>query len=195
LHAAAVYGALDVVQRRSHSRPSGYAPLGLDATVIDGEVDLKLRNPYDTPIIVVAFLPKPTTLRVELLGREPPGRVEHVYAVVEKQDFYRRVTTKPELAAGNSIRKQKGIFGYEIVSVVRIHAADGSVKTRQYKSKYYPVPEVYWVAPGVSVGELPQLPEGATHVDVDGEREGGPPAQDELDNPYERVVHERDRGR
>ena len=36
--AAGVLGGLDVVTRRSHSRPSGYAPLGLDATVIDGEV-------------------------------------------------------------------------------------------------------------------------------------------------------------
>ncbi|HEY2409362.1 MAG TPA: VanW family protein, partial [Polyangiaceae bacterium] len=48
LHAAAVLGDLEVVQRRSHSRPSGYTPLGLDATVVDGELDLKFKNPYDT---------------------------------------------------------------------------------------------------------------------------------------------------
>ena len=31
--AAALFGALDIVERHSHSRPSHYAPMGLDATV------------------------------------------------------------------------------------------------------------------------------------------------------------------
>ncbi|HEY3665896.1 MAG TPA: VanW family protein, partial [Polyangiaceae bacterium] len=76
LHAAAVFGGFEVVQRRNHSRPSGYTPLGLDATVVDGELDLKLKNPYDSPLIVHAFLPTHGSLRIELLGREPPGKVE-----------------------------------------------------------------------------------------------------------------------
>jgi vancomycin resistance protein YoaR len=167
LHAAAVLGALDVPQRRSHSRPSGYAPLGLDATVIDGEVDLKIRNPYETPLMVHAYLPIPSRIRVELLGREPPGDVEHLIAVVEKHPFFRRVTTKTGLEPGRQVKKQKGIFGYDVVSVVRVKRPDGSVATRQYKSKYYPVPEVFWVAPGHDATALPDLPEGATHVEVD----------------------------
>jgi len=165
LHAAAVLGALDVPQRRSHSRPSGYAPLGLDATVIDGEVDLKIRNPYDSPLMLHAYLPTPSRIRIELLGREPAGQVEHLIAVVEKHAFYRRITTKPELVPGHFVRKQKGIFGYDVVSVVRVKKPDGSVATRQYKSKYYPVPEVFWVAPGQDSSALPALPDGATHIE------------------------------
>ena len=46
--AAATLGGFEIVERRSHSRPSGYAPLGLDAAVII-EVDLRLRNPHDRP--------------------------------------------------------------------------------------------------------------------------------------------------
>ena len=154
VHAASVFGALEVVQRRSHSRPSGYAPLGLDATVIYGEVDLKLRNPYDSPLILHAFLPLKNRLRVELLGREAPGQVEHVYAVVKSEDFYRRVTSKPELERGKHVKKQKGIRGYDVVSVVQLKLPDGSVQKRQYRSKYYPVPEVFWVGPGVLPDEL-----------------------------------------
>ena len=45
LHAAAVYAGLEVIERRSHSRPSGYAPLGLDATVIDNKVELAVPQP------------------------------------------------------------------------------------------------------------------------------------------------------
>jgi len=168
VHAASVYGELDVVQRRSHSRPSAYAPMGLDATVIYGEVDLKLKNPYDTPLMLHAFLPQRNLLRVEFLGRDAPGEVEHLYAVVKSEDFFRRVVSKPELEQGKHVRKQKGIRGYDVVSVVQLKLPDGSVRKHQYYSKYYPVPEVFWVGPGVDPGELGALPAGANYTEVDG---------------------------
>ncbi len=173
LHAAAVLGGLDVVQRRSHSRPSGYAQLGLDATVIYGEVDLKLRNPYETPLIIHAFVPHDRVLKVELLGRHPPGKVDYTYGVEESHDFYRRVTTKSWLSAKRRIRKQRGIRGYDIVSVVRFRRPDGTVQTKSYTSSYRPTPEVFWVGPGYNLDELPELPEGATHVEIDGEQVAG----------------------
>ena len=179
LHASAVFGVLDVLERRSHSRPSAYAQMGLDATVIYGKVDLKLKNPYDSPLILHAFLPAKSRLRVELLGRDPPGKVEHVYAVTKSEDFFRRITTKPELEAGKQIRKQKGIRGYDIVSVVRVTHSDGSVEQHQYRSRYYPVPEVYWVGAGVAADSLPELPKGASYVEVDGAKDAS-----SIENPY-----------
>jgi vancomycin resistance protein YoaR len=175
LHAAAVHGMLDVVERRSHSRPSGYAPLGLDATVVYGEVDVKIRNPYDTPLIIHAYLPSKFTLRVELLGRDPPGKVEHKYAVVRSHDFYRRVWTKPFLSPGKAMKRQRGIRGYDVVSVVTATGPDGTKREKRYFSWYRPVPEVYWVAPGTEPTELPELPAGAGHVEVDGKKPGEGP--------------------
>ena len=63
-------------------------------------------NPYDTPLIIHAFFPKKYTLRVELLGRDPPGKVEHKYAVIRSHEFYRRVWTKPHLAPGRKLKRQ-----------------------------------------------------------------------------------------
>jgi vancomycin resistance protein YoaR len=173
VHAAAVYGALDIVARRSHSRPSGYAPLGLDATVIYGEVDLRLKNPYDTPLILHAFLPTPDKLRVEFLGRVPPGKVEHSYAVTQTHDFYRRIWTKPFLGPGKVVKHQRGHKGYDVVSSVKVTYPDGHVAVRHYFSGYRPVPEVYWVGSDADLGELPELPSGADHVEVDGVAGGG----------------------
>jgi hypothetical protein len=174
LFAAGVLGGLDVVQRRSHSRPSGYAPLGLDATVIDGEVDLQLRNPYSVPIIVHAFLPVPTKIRVEMLGAVPPGKVEHSYAVHKSEDFFRRVARHPELRPDQIKRQQKGSPGYEVVSTVRTHYLDGSERVRHYSSTYYPVPEIYWVGSAVDPASLPDLPERATHTELDSQASGAP---------------------
>jgi vancomycin resistance protein YoaR len=165
LYAAAVYGGLETVQRRSHSRPSGYAPLGLDATVIDGELDLKLRNPYDSALIVHAVLPTKTSLRIELLGRDPPGKVEHFYQVKEKHEFVRRVVVEPGFERNQSKRHQKGIWGYDVVSTVRTTYPNGERRFRSYTSTYYPVPEVYWVGAGTDPSTLPPLPEGATSIE------------------------------
>jgi len=176
VHAAAVYAAMDVVQRRSHSRPSGYAPLGLDATVIYGEVDLKLKNPFATPLILHAFLPTPTKLRVEFLGRDPVAKVEHTYAVIRAHDFYRRVWTKPFLQPGKTLRRQKGKKGYDVVSVVKIAYPGGRVEEKRYFSGYRPVPEVFWVAPDADLAELPELPDGVERVEVNGVKNDPPVA-------------------
>jgi vancomycin resistance protein YoaR len=164
LHAAARFAALEVISRRSHSRPSGYAPLGLDAVVIDGEVDLKLRNPYPTPLIVHAFLPTATSLRVELLGREPPRRVNHGFTVEERESFERLVLVRSDYASARIKKHQKGTQGYRGYSVVRVEGHDGSVTVRRYDSRYYPAPEVFWVGASVLPEDLPPLPEGATRV-------------------------------
>ena len=168
LHAASVFGNLVVVKRRSHSRPSGYAPLGLDATVIDGEVDLKIRNPYDEPLLVHAWISEPFKVRVEILGRDPDVQVEHAYSVTSREPYARRVWFRENLAAGSFEKKQKGSEGMDVVSVVQVKKRDGTVARRSYSSKYYPVPEVFWVGPSVAPGELPPLPEGAAGVVIDG---------------------------
>ena len=167
LHAAAVFGGFDVVQRRSHSRPSGYTPLGLDATVIDGEMDLKLRNPYDSPVIIHAFLPTHTSLRVELLGRDAPGKVEHFFEVKDKHPFVRRVVIEPGFEPNQNKRHQKGSWGYDVLSTVRTTYPDGQRRYRFYTSTYSPVPEVYWVGAGSDVGLLPALPEGGVGVETE----------------------------
>jgi vancomycin resistance protein YoaR len=167
LHAAALYGGLRVLERRSHSRPSGYVPLGLDATVIDGKVDLRLQNPFDSPLMIHAVLPTRTTLRIELLGKNPEGPVEHRPQVIKRHPFLRRIVEKEELAPGSFKCSQKGSYGYDIVSVVTHTRADGRLTARRYASKYYPVPEVFWVGPGTLLSALPPLPDGAEGIEAE----------------------------
>jgi vancomycin resistance protein YoaR len=162
LFASAIYGNLEIVRRRSHSRPSGYAPLGLDATVIDHEVDLRFRNPYDVPILIHALLPTETTIKVELLGHTLDAKIEHQYGVTERADFVRRVKQTEDVKEPK--RKQKGNYGYDVTSVVTIKQVDGKIQRRTYASKYYPVPEVYWVPTDYDLSLLPALPEGATET-------------------------------
>jgi vancomycin resistance protein YoaR len=166
LFAAAMLGGLEIVTRRSHSRPSGYAPLGLDAVVIYPEVDLKLRNPYPLPVIVHATIPDDKHFRVELLGVEAPGKFEHFFGVETREPFARRVAVKPELRPGSVDRRQEGYAGYDGASLLRLTRADGTRTAHSYRSQYYPVPEVYWIAADVDPASLPALPEGARGVEL-----------------------------
>ncbi len=172
LHGAALYGGMDVVSRKSHSRPSSYTKLGLDATVAYPRVDLKLRNPFRFPIIIHAFIPKPGTLRIELLGGEAVKEVKYVYGISSIEEYVRRITVKPFLKPGRKFRKQKGTRGMDVFSTVTIHYQDGRKVTKRYYSGYRATPEVYWVAPDVDDETLPPLPAHAKgiegHLDADG---------------------------
>lgn len=173
LHGAARFGNMEVVARRSHSRPSGYAPLGLDATVIDGKVDLRLRNPYDQPLLVHVSFPSTYVIRVELLGRAPEVSVQHSAVVTHTEPYSRRVWHRREAPSGSFELKQKGSLGMDVVSILKIDRK-GRVETRRYRSKYYPVPEVYWVGEGAQVTDLPPAPEEAVALVVDGEEVAAP---------------------
>jgi vancomycin resistance protein YoaR len=204
LHAAAVFGNLEIVNRRSHSRPSGYAPLGLDATVIDGKVDLKIRNSYDEPILVHVSFPEAYVIRVELLGRAPDAKVEHAYSVTHREPFARRIWRKEEAPPGAFALKQKGSEGMDVVSVLRVRHKDGRLESRSYRSKYYPVPEVFWLGEGAPFSSLPELPKEAAGVVLDGEelmaasRHPGPedvPTMDEADGSDQQRARSKQRPR
>jgi len=165
LHAAAVYGGLEVLQRKGHSRVSSYTKLGLDATVSYPVVDLKLKNPYTFPILIHTYFPEPTKVRVEILGGEPVAKVEYGYGVANSYDFVRRITIKSNLPAGKRIRRQKGVRGYDVTSMLRISYADGRVEERRWYTGYRPSPEVFWIAPGFDEAELPPLPDHAKGIE------------------------------
>lgn len=161
LHAAAVFGALEMVERHAHGRPSSYTKLGLDATVSYPTTDLRIRNALPFPVIVHAFLPRKTAVRVELLGGDPIARVDYLYGIDRTVDFVRRLTPRRWMKPGAFYRKQKGIRGYQVSSWAKATYADGRVEVRHWFSDYRPTPEVFWVGPGVDDGMLPGLPEGA----------------------------------
>jgi hypothetical protein len=174
LFGAALFGALDIVERRSHSRPSSYTKMGLDATVAFEAVDLKIKNPLSFPIMIHAYVslpkgkpgaPKDGKVRVELLGGDPVADVTYAYGVGSSEDFVRRITVKSFLQPGKRIRRQKGSRGYAVTSVVTINYKDGRTEERKFFSGYRPAPEVFWVAPGYDEAELPPLPAHAKGVE------------------------------
>ena len=172
LHGASVYGGLEIIERKSHSRPSDYTQLGLDATVAYGAVDLRIRNPFSFTVVVHSLVPEPGLLRIELLGGQAVDKVDYAYGVAHVEEFVRRITVKPFLKNGRVVRWQKGTRGMDVFSTVTVHYRDGRVETRQYYSGYRPSPEVFWVSQDYDPAALPELPQYARGVEGQLHRDG-----------------------
>lgn len=165
LFGAALFGALEVVERRNHSRPSSYTKLGLDATVIYNLQDLKIKNTLPFAVMIHAYLPEPEKIRVELLGGDPVADVTYTFGIGSSSDFLRRITYKPFLQPGTRILHQRGARGYDVQSLVSVKYKGGRTEDRQYFSQYRPTPEVYWIGPGFDEKDLPPLPEHARGIE------------------------------
>ena len=160
LHAAAFFAGLEIVERLPHSRPSGYIPMGLDATVVYPIVDLKLRNPNSFPVVIHATTEGPK-LTVQLLGAERTAKVTFARELLDTKPWPRKVEEDPRLADGHVVVKQHGIKGFRIKRTRTIVAIDGTRKLETNVDFYPPTTEIYEVPPGFDETLLPPLPSDA----------------------------------
>lgn len=114
LHAAAFFAGLDIVSSTPHSRPSSYITMGLDSTVVYPSVDLKLRNPYDFPV-VMHYQVNQGSVKVELLGKERPYKVVFEREIKAETPFGTETRADPEAPAGQRYVIQEGYPGYSLI--------------------------------------------------------------------------------
>jgi vancomycin resistance protein YoaR len=153
LHAAALLAGLDIIERLPHSRPSAYITMGLDATVVYPVVDLKLRNPFDFPIVVHGWVDG-GMVAFELLGKERPARVTFAREVLATRPFTRKVDEKPGVPWDRAVRKQHGIRGFKVQRTRTIAYRDGTARRESNIDFYPPTAELYLVAPGADPDDL-----------------------------------------
>lgn len=165
LHAAALFGGLEILERLPHSRPSAYITMGLDATVVWPAVDLKLRNPYDFPVVVHAKT-EGNKLTVQLLGPRKPVRVTFARDVLETNPYGRKVEEDGRLLGTKVVVKQHGIRGYKIERVRTVAFGDGTFKVERTRDTYPSTTEIYKVPVGFDASRLPPLPEPVEPEDV-----------------------------
>lgn len=171
LHAAAFFGGMEILERLPHSRPSAYITMGLDATVVFPSVDLKMRNPYDFPVVVHAKVDG-NKLTMQLLGPKKPVRVLFGREILKAKPYERKVEEDDKLHGTKVVIKQHGMRGYTIERLRTLYFDDGTQKIEKTKDNYPPTTEIYEVPVGFDQTQLPPLPEQTEDVDD----EQNPPA-------------------
>ena len=69
LYNASLYAELEIVQRQNHSMSVSYVKPSMDAAIAGTYKDLKVKNPYDTPIYIEGYT-KGKTLTFTIYGKE-----------------------------------------------------------------------------------------------------------------------------
>jgi vancomycin resistance protein YoaR len=135
LHGASWFAGLKVLSRRPHTRPSGYIKMGLDSAVAYPSITLKLKNPFDFPVVLHETV-KDGVVRAEILGPQRKLTVTFVRRILEVQPFEELERPDPKLPAGRKVLSQRGIPGFKILRyrIVR----DGPFAVREKSTDTYP---------------------------------------------------------
>ncbi|MFO0553369.1 MAG: VanW family protein [Polyangiaceae bacterium] len=157
LYASAFFGGLEVLERRNHSRPSGYIHIGLDATVSYPTLDLRIRNPFDFPVVVSAEIDK-GKLRFEILGRARQVEVAFDTETQGILKYSRKLEKAGYLPPGEYRVKQKGRRGVSIKRKKTIRVlATGESRTEESTDIYPPTQEIFLISPGTKEADLPAI--------------------------------------
>jgi len=155
LYNAVLQAGLEIIERRPHSRPISYAPLGLDATISStAGTDMKFRNNTDFPVMISISV-KDDKLIARIFGCQTyAGR--KIRVETEKKEIQPRVVVKsdPALPEGSRVVKQAGKKGY-LVKIYRVVSENGRdvEKTLLSEDYYRPTDMIILVGPNGS-GEM-----------------------------------------
>ncbi|WP_410770697.1 VanW family protein [Fontibacillus sp. BL9] len=157
LYNAALLAGLDMVERRNHSLPVSYVPLGQDATFAQGYINFRFQNTSEHHLLIAARV-EDGRLTVKLFGDIPDnvsyGIESRTMDILAAPDKY---VKNSSLSAGSREVILQGKPGY-VVETYRIKYVDGkaAAKIRLSRDTYPAQPNVIAVAP--DEGEVP--PEG-----------------------------------
>ncbi len=141
LNGAAFKAGIELVESTPHSRPSAYAPRGMDATVVWPTTDLKLRNNYEFPI-AVHFKVARGVASVEILGKEKPFDEIKWETSTQKRIPFETITREDgEIGVGYMVVDQKGEYGFKVKRYRRVIKDGKVVKKDEWDLAYRPVVE------------------------------------------------------
>jgi len=146
LYAAAIFAGLEVLERHPHPGPRPVIELGLEAAVAFPSLDLRLRNPYDFPIVLRQVV-EAGRVRSELRGLRRPHAISLVRKVERATPFQQVERADASLPLGERVLAQRGVPGFEL----RWHRVrrDGAHAVRQTSvQRYAPTPEIIRVGTG-----------------------------------------------
>ncbi|MBL8088173.1 MAG: VanW family protein [Chthonomonas sp.] len=130
LYNASLLANMPILQRRSHSLPVPYVPVGRDATVDWGSADFKFKNDKDFPIAVSTFY-KPGELTVRLLGvKDPTLKIEFATGARKYWANGVRQVRDASLPLGKTVIEEKGSGG-QSVTVYRLVYQNGKLVKRE----------------------------------------------------------------
>lgn len=144
LYNAVLLAGLDIVERRNHSLPVSYAPLGRDATFAEGYINFKFRNSTGAYLLIRTTAAN-GVLTVKLFGSLDPSVTYEIRTVKLKTIAPdKKYVRNPSLPAGSVELLQRGKPGY-VVETYRVKKVNGKAVSEERISRdlYKAQPALY----------------------------------------------------
>jgi vancomycin resistance protein YoaR len=164
LHAAAFFAGLPIVERSTHTRPSSYLKLGLDATVVYPKLNLRFKNDLDQPVALGVQVGGGRVL-AELRGPKTVAReVSFVRRIDEVSPYTEATRDDPTLPAGVRVLAQRGVAGFRVTSFrLTRDVATGKLVRERSGGVYPPTTQIWRVGKGGAAPEGYVPPAGDDH--------------------------------
>lgn len=146
LHAAALLAGLDIVERHPHTRPSSYIKLGLDAAVVYPTINLRLRNPFDFPVVLRETV-RAGRVRAEVRGARRPQTVTLIRKIDQARPFEELQRPDDTLPLGRRALAQRGVPGFDL-HLYRIRREGPHAVRETVVESYPPTPQIVRVGTG-----------------------------------------------
>ena len=113
LYSALLYANLEVTKRYAHSLTVAYVPMGMDATVASGEIDLRFKNNTNEPLKIVTHFTN-SGVTATLLGKKTDNNLKIEIENQTVQTLYpqEEITEDPALPEGERVVDYGGKNGY-----------------------------------------------------------------------------------
>jgi len=150
---AGFFAGLEVVRSLPHSRPSSYVDMGLDSTVVYPDIDMKLVNGFEFPVVLHMTVSQ-GKVRAEVLGPRRPYQVAFERQLEEVVPYETIWRNDARLRAGTETVAQRGMRGFKVKRTRKLYAGGDVVKTEDWELTYRPTTEI--LARGTNPGgEVP----------------------------------------
>jgi vancomycin resistance protein YoaR len=108
---------MKIVERKNHSLPSSYIPLGRDATISENYIDFKFENTTKYPVYLYGEV-KGSWVKFSIYGRnENPERTVKIRTELIKQTPPQiNIIEDPTLPEGTEVEEKKAYTGYVVKS-------------------------------------------------------------------------------
>lgn len=147
LYNAVLRAGLSIVERRNHSLPVSYVPLGQDATFSDGNINFRFRNSTGA-YLLIRTVTMEDRLTVKLFGRLPENVSYEIESVtLEEIPAPVKTVVNPGLKPGQRELLQQGKPGY-VVETFRIKKETGVILSKERISRDRYLPQTALVAVG-----------------------------------------------
>ncbi|MEW9702767.1 VanW family protein [Paenibacillus sp. SI8] len=141
LYNAVLRSGLTIVERRNHSLPVSYVPLGQDATFANGYINFKFSNNTDA-YLLIRTVTTDRDVTVKLFGRMSPSVTYDIESkVIEKIQPTIKYLHNPSIRRGSIKPISVGKEGY-VVETYRYKKVNGALVDKELisKDRYSPVP-------------------------------------------------------